>query len=184
MLSVSVTVIILVAVTSMVSFNGNTVTQVYGKYSNDQAQSLSNDCQAVGDLSGAPNCANNGLQNQADGAIDILTNLQTAYFGIGDRNNINLGSSNGQNSGDTTSIVGGSVGNDNIVDGGNFCSQCNAQDADRDNTNTDSQNNPPPVSVEEGVVSLGRAVEERQQDNQGLNSDSITMEVPFLLPFP
>ncbi len=120
MLSVLVTFIILVAVTSLVSFNGDTGTNVYGKYSIDQAQSLFNDCQAVGDLSGAPNCANNGLQNQADGAISTLTNSQTAYFGIGDRNNINLDSaSNGQNSGDTTSIVGGSVGNDNIVDGGN-----------------------------------------------------------------
>jgi hypothetical protein len=75
----------------------------------------------VGDLSAAPNCANNGLQNHADGAMSTLTNIQTAYFEIGDRNNINLGSaSNGQNSGDTTSIVGGPVGNDNIVDGGQF----------------------------------------------------------------
>jgi hypothetical protein len=93
----------------------------------------------VGDLSAAPNCANNGLQNHADGAMSTLTNIQTAYFEIGDRNNINLGSaSNGQNSGDTTSIVGGPVGNDNIVDGGNFCSQCNAQDAEGDATNTGS----------------------------------------------
>jgi hypothetical protein len=36
MLSVSVTVIIFVAVTSLVSFNSDTGTHVYGKYSVDQ----------------------------------------------------------------------------------------------------------------------------------------------------
>jgi hypothetical protein len=68
---------------------------------------------------------------------------------------------------------------------GNFCSQCNAQDAEGDATNTGSQNNNFPLaSVDKGVVSPERAVEEREQDNQGISSDSITMEVPFLLPFP
>lgn len=58
------------------------------------------------------------------------------------RNNLNLaGAVNGQNSGDTASAVGGNVGGDNIVAGGNACSQCNAQDGD-DNTNN-GQNNPP-----------------------------------------
>ena len=57
------------------------------------------------------------------------------------RNNLNLfGAVNGQNSGDTASAVGGSVGNDNIVAGGNACSQCNAQDGDTNNQQ-DSQNN-------------------------------------------
>ncbi len=76
------------------------------------------------------------------------------------RNNLNLaGAVNGQNSGDVstgansanggaggaaglltpggTGGAGGNIG----VSGGNFCSQCNAQDAGNDATNTDSQNN-------------------------------------------
>lgn len=69
--SASVIIFLVVSTTqlsSMIVLNSNTIlapNTVFAKYSNNQAQSLVNEC-GVGDSSG-PNCANNGPLTQGDG---------------------------------------------------------------------------------------------------------------------
>src|SRR5918995_2567452 len=69
--SASVIIFLVVSTTqlsSMIVLNSNTIlapNTVFAKYSNNQAQSLVNEC-GVGDSSG-PNCANNGPMTQGDG---------------------------------------------------------------------------------------------------------------------
>lgn len=79
-ISLNVIVIILVAVSTaqlssmMVSY-ADTGTNVYAKYStNNQAQSLTNDCGE--DESSATNCGINGQQVLADGTANVATNLE------------------------------------------------------------------------------------------------------------
>jgi hypothetical protein len=65
--SLSVSVILLLAVsTTQLSSNGNIASDnAYAKYSNNQAQSLVNEC-GINESSGV-NCATNGPQIQGDG---------------------------------------------------------------------------------------------------------------------
>jgi hypothetical protein len=80
-LPVSISAIILVAVStmqlsSMIVSNGNAASNVYAKYSNNQAQSLINEC-GIGESSGV-NCAINGPQIQADGSATTPVISQTS----------------------------------------------------------------------------------------------------------
>jgi hypothetical protein len=197
MILAAVLAIQLSSMIAMIGPNENTSAyNVYAKYSNnqEQTQSLYNDCQA-GDLSGAPNCANNGLQAQTDGGTNTITNTQGSntdinYRSIGDRN-IGLQNTGDTSSGDVNSdndgdVEGGNGASSGDANGGNFlegdfnCDGCNTAD-------TESSLSAQEIASTGGTLAemdqLQEAGENPREQDQGINSESSNLEDPFILPF-
>jgi hypothetical protein len=160
--------------TYMLAQYGSTDTQeVNAKYSNtNQEQFLYNDCQ-TNELSGGPNCANNGVQTQTDGGITTLTNFQasdtdTNYRSIGDRNigqqNTGETKAGNQASDDEESGIPLEAYGGNAVGEGFNCEGCNT------------------ANPEESLPADEIASTDEYLDDQGINSHSSNLEDPFILP--
>jgi hypothetical protein len=165
-LTISAILVVLAAISIIMTSNTNTGNDVFAKYSNSpQTQNQVNNCK-IGTVGGVT-CGINGVQTQGDHTVSSPVLSQTSDVVYLDRNNINIDSAvNQQNSGDTSSS-----GSSGATNGGNGCGDCAADNA-ANNGGVDAN----------GITAGSEQSPENEQNQVEETTQGITSD-PFILPF-